>query len=481
MLRVTPLYGSSTNPQSNGTESQDLPSSTLIEYAGTKVLVNVGWNVDTDHKAAVAKADPDCVVITDSTIQSIGGLPSWWWNRKQVESPPQTGDEGNTKDPSNPSSKTIQTSDPDATEKDPMVKDEDDDPTSTAEVPIYATFPAIKMGQMTLYDQHAALCLDGKNPPFSLEAIDDCVSAITPIKYSQHITQGQLRITAYAAGNTVGAAFFVLQRPHDDTFVVVTPHKYNIAQELILRRSPLLQTAASPDVWVTHPGYQPPLLRPPPTLSSSRSSSSMDRLTESVLTILRGDGHVLLPTDASGRCLELLLHLHRHWESQRLQSTYHLIWLAPMAHNVYEFAKSQLEWMRLPLETMNNNNMTHPLELSNVRRCTSMAELDAAVEKNNNPCCVVASGLSLDGACGVLLCISFRALLVFWFQRFVFVAIHAYAIDWTSHCLMLHQIQLDLPVMSCSATRTIQKTLSSLLIHPNAIYAPHSVSSPLPV
>jgi len=39
--------------------------------------------------------------------------------------------------------------------------------------PIYATFPVVKMGQMTLYDQHAAICLDGGRPPYDLEDVDD--------------------------------------------------------------------------------------------------------------------------------------------------------------------------------------------------------------------------------------------------------------------------------------------------------------------
>ena len=54
-------------------------------------------------------------------------------------------------------------------------------------------------------------------------------------------------------------------------------------------------------------------------------------------------GHVLLPVDAAGRLLELVLLLEEHWDKQKLM--YPLVLLTPMAYNVLELASSQLEWM----------------------------------------------------------------------------------------------------------------------------------------
>ncbi len=54
-------------------------------------------------------------------------------------------------------------------------------------------------------------------------------------------------------------------------------------------------------------------------------------------------GNVLLPVDAAGRLLELVLLLEEHWDKQKLM--YPLILLTPMAYNVLELASSQLEWM----------------------------------------------------------------------------------------------------------------------------------------
>lgn len=52
---------------------------------------------------------------------------------------------------------------------------------------------------------------------------------------------------------------------------------------------------------------------------------------------------MLIPVDAAGRLLELVLLLEEHWDKQKL--TYPLVLLSPMAYNVLELASSQLEWM----------------------------------------------------------------------------------------------------------------------------------------
>ena len=80
-----------------------------------------------------------------------------------------------------------------------------------------------------------------------------------------------------------------------------------------------------------------------PILSSPVGNRSEAELIESIMAALRRDGNVLLPVDASGRVLELLLLLDRHWEKQRLGGAYNLCWVGPMSLNTIEFARSQLE------------------------------------------------------------------------------------------------------------------------------------------
>lgn len=361
MLRVTPIYGSRFSAVGEAEEA----SCTLIEFSGCRCLVNVGW-----RETLPEIPNHDFVLITDSTLQALGGLPSYY---EQQKGKWMNGD--------------------------------------VAEIPpIYATYPTVKMGQMTLYDQHAALAMDGGRPPYSLQAVDDVFAYMTAIKYSQHIhitplpppslttTTAQLLVTAHRAGHVVGGAFYVLQRLRDETVVVITEATYHMAKELHLDSSTLLQHAATPDVLITRPGG--PAFRQfkaLPRMLAPLVSQAERTLTETVLSVLRRDGNVLLPVDCSGRVLELILLLNQEWEKQRLQAAYTLVWLAPMCHNVIEFARSQLEWMAIQLGSQFDGGAGHPFQLSAVHFCTSLAELNAITDDHQNPVCVLASGLSLEG------------------------------------------------------------------------------------
>lgn len=377
MLRVTPVYGSRFD--SDG--SAEAPSCTLIEYGGVRVLWNVGWwgeVATTTSKTTTSTAsqssfpslpDHDCLIVSDSTLNSLGGLPLYYehhYKKKELQ------------------------------------------------IPLYATFPTVKMGHMTLYDHHASISLDGGNPPYTLEQMDDAMANLHTIKYSQTMTiwgmnddQPSLSITAHRAGHVVGGAFFVLKRLRDETVVVLTPPTYNIAKEGHLDSATLLKHGAAPDVLVTYPGgpafrYANPLYSKKGIMKFAQTRSTATKtLLETILSVLRRDGHVLLPVDASGRVLELVLLLSQHWDRQRLGQAYNLVWLGPMVQNTLDYSRSQLEWMASQLGTQfedgNQGKGQHPFSLRNVHLCANIQQLDAVIrQNNNNPTCVLASGLSLD-------------------------------------------------------------------------------------
>jgi cleavage and polyadenylation specificity factor subunit 2 len=416
MLRITPLYGSSW--ENSGAAKRG--SCTLVEYADVRVLVNVGLRVDDDVAVGFGLADDsssknfalsasspsfwenlpphDCLILTDSTLECMGSLPLYVKGVSTQKS----------RDLFLPSDETILASFP----------------------PIYATFPTVKMGQMGLYDYHANLCLDGTTPPFSLEDLDLAFEKMQTIKYSQTLLlplsptiashsilslpseklqapslAPRLAVTAHRAGHVVGGAFLLLERLQDETTVVYTS-TYHIAKEVHLDASTLLKYGATPDVLVTRPGgpacplvgqlYQQKLIPRTPLVTQAQRN-----LTNHVLNILRRDGNVLLPIDASGRALELLLIFQQWWERQRLTGSYNLVWMGNMAYNTLEFARSQLEWMNTALGSQFDNSKRtggggdHPYSLRDVQICTNITELDK-ITANGYPTCVLANGLTLD-------------------------------------------------------------------------------------
>jgi cleavage and polyadenylation specificity factor subunit 2 len=116
------------------------------------------------------------------------------------------------------------------------------------------------------------------------------------------------------------------------------------------------------------------------------------------MAALRRDGNVLLPVDASGRVLELLLVLDRHWDRHRLSDAYNLCWVGPMCPNVIEYARAQLEWMAAPLGAQFDSQRGHPFALKCVSMFTSVSEMTMSIGDADtaNPTCVLASGATLD-------------------------------------------------------------------------------------
>lgn len=403
-----------------------------------KVLLNAGWDETlSNHQEASATSaadipntnnnmpilpnelpNVDAVLICDSTLSSLGGLPLYFGASKT--------------DKFGRAPRSLHTTDE-------QINNQRTNP------PFLATYPTVKMGQMTLYDHHASLSLDGQNPGYSLEDVDAVFGkdSFHTLKYSQTVylpldedeysyntnnkktksnsnkTNKLLAITPYLSGHVVGGCFWVLQQLSDDTEVVLAP-TYHHAKEKHLSGCTLHKFGLNADAFVTMAGgprgllgklYQPPppkmdqqqqqivhYNRGKPILSPPTGHRSESELIEFIMQALRRDGNVLLPVDASGRVLELLLVLDRHWDRQRLGAAYNLCWVGPMSINTIEFARAQLEWMNPPLGAQfDSQRGLNPYRLKNVKICSSVSELESVVEKSGgNPTAVLASGASLD-------------------------------------------------------------------------------------
>lgn len=430
-LKVTPIYGS--HGHHPYCKSFSLPPvCTLIEYGGKRVLVDMGMDegikVDDiliDKMRNEILPSVDIVLVCNSTLSSIGGLPIFLKKKdNKKHSQQQQLDASTKKDDTNESS--------DQKHNLPYV---------------YGTFPTCKMGQMTLYDTHANICLDGGNAGYDLDDVDFVFSTerFQTLKYAQSITLKEghhdqsngpphlhtkndsassiekkkirknrdvLSITPHRAGNVTGGCFWILRRVQDETEVVVAP-LYHHSKEKHLDASTLYKYGSTADVLITRPGGPGGLLgnlysyhasrpiyfsseRKKPILQYPLVARSEGELIEVVMAALRRGGNVLLPTDASGRVLELLLLFSQYWDKNRLASTYNLCWVGPMSCNVIDYARSQLEWMASPLGQQFDSQRGHPYALKSVHMCSSVSELEAIEEQNQLPMAVFASGASLE-------------------------------------------------------------------------------------
>jgi hypothetical protein len=98
-------------------------------------------------------------------------------------------------------------------------------------------------------------------------------------------------------------------------------------------------------------------------------------LIPAIMETVRAEGHVLLPCESAGRALELMQLLGSHWVAKNL-GMYNLVFLSPMAFNIMEFCRSQLEWMSDSLSRAFYNGKPNPFELPLMRVCTSVKEME---------------------------------------------------------------------------------------------------------
>jgi Metallo-beta-lactamase superfamily domain len=163
MFRVTPLYGSSLR-QAQEIEDEEAasPVCTMIEYDDQyRILWNVGWTFlqqgDLDFGRFLPPMDViDGILISDSSLQALGGLPM-------------------------------------------LLKDSKTSKNATSDVviPIYTTLPVVKMGQMNLYDQHAALVYDGCTPYYDLHHVDSIFGTVEPYRPSLAKSAGSSNSTSF--------------------------------------------------------------------------------------------------------------------------------------------------------------------------------------------------------------------------------------------------------------------------------------------
>ncbi|CAK0764272.1 hypothetical protein CVIRNUC_003141 [Coccomyxa viridis] len=236
--------------------------------------------------------------------------------------------------------------------------------------PIYATYPVNKMGQMFLYDQCLNRAAVSEFDAYDLNDVDAAFAHITTLKYQQVFSLSGnaegFSITPFAAGHLLGGCAWRITTPGDEDIVYAV--HYNHRKQGHLNASTLSQAFLRPIALITDADNA---LHNPPDNRAARDKDLLD----SVVSTLRKGGNVLLPVDAAGRALELLLLLDRHWDRAKLYFT--LVFVAPQARQVLELAKTQLTWMSDAVLQAFERTQSNPFALPNVKVCQSREQLAA--------------------------------------------------------------------------------------------------------
>ncbi|KAL0095247.1 beta-lactamase-like protein [Phycomyces blakesleeanus] len=255
--------------------------------------------------------------------------------------------------------------------------------------PVYSTVPVVNMGKMCLYDMYQSKTNEMNFDTFTLEDVDNAFDKITSLRYSQPFAlPGKCRgitITAYAAAHTIGGTIWKIKQDTDEIVYAVdfnhrkerhldgtVLHSGGVVLDSLTRPSLLITDALN--AAVIHPARK------------DRYAAMFDTM----ISTLRNNGSVLLPTDSSARVLELSYLLDQHWTTNQLQ--FPLIMLTNTSYHTAHFAKIMLEWMGDDLTKHFSQTRENPFEFKYLRLCHKLEDLD----QYPGPKVVIASNDSLE-------------------------------------------------------------------------------------
>ncbi|DBA85072.1 TPA: hypothetical protein ACH3X2_005797 [Trebouxia sp. C0005] len=237
-------------------------------------------------------------------------------------------------------------------------------------VPIYATQPTCRMGQMFMYDQYLSHHAASEFDLFDLDDVDTAFDyqTVHQLKFQQNLRlagKGNgLIITPFAAGHMIGGSIWRITSAVGEDVVYAVD--YNHRKELHLNSTALSNLFSRPALMIADADSGQPQFA---------QKTHGPKLLDAIMLALRNDGSILMPVDTAGRVLEVMLLLEKHWAVNRL--SYPLALLSPVAYNTLEFAKSQLEWMneQVAKEFESSRDKDNPFSMRYVKLCHTREEL----------------------------------------------------------------------------------------------------------
>ncbi|TKA83726.1 hypothetical protein B0A55_00258, partial [Friedmanniomyces simplex] len=385
MFHFTPLLGA---------QSESPASQSLLELdGGVKILVDIGWDEAFDARRLEAVENRvstlSIILLTHATIEHLGAYAHCC---KHI----------------------------------PLF----------IKIPVYATTPVINLGRTLLTDLYASSPLAASIIPLSSisgspasdalpnllfeaptpDEIASYFALINPLKYSQphqpiaspfSPSLGNLTVTAYGAGHTLGGAIWHIQHGMES---IVYAADWNQGRENLLPGATLLSGGQE---------IIEPLQRPTALICSSKGVERGEslprkdrdaRLVSLIRETIAQGGKVLIPTDSSARMLELAFLLNETWRDglggphADTYRTARLYMATKSAAASVRYLQSMLEWVEESVRAEAEAAMTKGKGQGNINnpmdwRFIKMLERESRVQQalaRSKPCVLLASDATLE-------------------------------------------------------------------------------------
>lgn len=216
-------------------------------------------------------------------------------------------------------------------------------PSLLSNVPVFSTVAVSQLGRVStveFYRSHGYLG-PVKTAFLELSDIDEYFDRITLIKYYQNVSvlENRLLLSAYNAGHSLGGSFWLLARKAER--VIYAP-SWNVSKDTFLNGAAFLSTANG--------NALPSLTRPTALITGGTIGSALShkRRVEKFLNLidatLANGGAILLPTNISGRFLELLHIVDEHL-SMLQGAAIPVYFLSYTGTKILGYASNLSDWM----------------------------------------------------------------------------------------------------------------------------------------
>jgi Cft2 family RNA processing exonuclease len=260
---------------------------------------------------------------------------------------------------------------------------------------VIATEAVRRLGELSLASLHEDLdkvktpSVSDDSYALSVEDIVTAFACVQPVQFNECVEitsrDGSVKvtITAQPAGKLIGGAYFVIT-VGSQRIVYAVDYAMQAGQAVAgLGIGP----ARSPSVLITDSAPRPlkngDVLQP---------SSLMSCIKQTV----RGGGNVLIPVDATGDVLELVLLIESAYNQDAALQVYPVVFVSPLGDVVLDQVKTRMEWMSHHVlnEFEQSQNFTaHPFLLQHVQLCSGLHEY---FEKHTNAKIVISTSAFLD-------------------------------------------------------------------------------------
>jgi cleavage and polyadenylation specificity factor subunit 2 len=250
---------------------------------------------------------------------------------------------------------------------------------------IYATLPVQKMGQLTMYDIVLSRQAKEDFDLFSLADVDTAWDNFVQLRYQQSVSlSGKaegITVSPLNAGHMIGGALWKITKDSEEIVYAVD---YNHAQDRHLDGTVLVDLPR-PNILITdaYTALDPPM--------TGGRKAREGRLLEQITAALQRGGNVLLPSDSTGRVLELMILLDEYWTQNNMRNVT-LAFFSPEGRSTLDMAASQTEWLSKHVNQRFVQSRRNVFHFEHLRRCCSRQELASLPF----PQVVLASGLDLE-------------------------------------------------------------------------------------